>query len=91
MQSCSFCSISDTTEDSGTERLLPLPPDGGYGWVIVIASFLGNALVDGMCSLFGVFLPYFLNHFPAVSVGKMALAGSLMPCLFMTTGTKFLH
>ena len=65
---------------------MPLPPDGGYGWVIVAVSFLGNALVDGLCSTFGVFLPYFLVSFPGASVGKTALAGSLMPCLFMTAG-----
>ena len=55
--------------------------------MIVAVSFLGNALVDGLCSTFGVFLPYFLASFPGTSVGKTALAGSLMPCLFMTAGT----
>lgn len=69
-----------------SSRILPLPPDGGYGWVIVASSFLGNALVDGMCSAFGVFLPLFLDHFHGASVAKVALAGSLMPCLFLATG-----
>ena len=26
---------------------VPLPPDGGWGWVIVISSFLCNLILDG--------------------------------------------
>ena len=34
--------LDDTT-------LPPVPPDGGYGWVIMIASFFCNVIVDGVC------------------------------------------
>ncbi|VDL72221.1 unnamed protein product [Nippostrongylus brasiliensis] len=30
-----------------TVDLLPVPPDGGYGWVIVLAAFFSNLIVDG--------------------------------------------
>ena len=33
-------------DDSADENLAP---DGGYGWVIVMASFLTNMIVDGVC------------------------------------------
>lgn len=26
---------------------VPLPPDGGWGWVIVISSFMCNLILDG--------------------------------------------
>ena len=26
---------------------IPLPPDGGWGWVIVLSSFMCNLILDG--------------------------------------------
>ena len=26
---------------------VPLPPDGGWGWVVVISSFMCNLILDG--------------------------------------------
>ena len=40
-----------------TTELLVVPPDGGYGWVIIFASFLLLAIVEGCVSAFGVLLP----------------------------------
>ena len=31
---------------------VPLPPDGGWGWVIVISSFMCNLILDGAETLF---------------------------------------
>ncbi len=31
------------------ESLVPVPPDGGFGWVIMVASFFCNVIVDGVC------------------------------------------
>ncbi|KAJ5330344.1 hypothetical protein N7476_000127, partial [Penicillium atrosanguineum] len=39
-----------------------LPPDGGYGWVIVAAVAANNAHHWGIVSCYGVFLAYFLSH-----------------------------
>lgn len=33
-----------------------IPPDGGFGWVIVVASFLCQMLTDGTMYTFGIFL-----------------------------------
>ena len=38
------------------EEYIPTPPDGGWGWVVVFASLLGNFIVDGIAYGFGVFL-----------------------------------
>ncbi|CAG5122905.1 unnamed protein product [Candidula unifasciata] len=32
----------------------PTPPDGGWGWWVVLSSFLCNMIVDGVCISFGV-------------------------------------
>lgn len=37
--------------------LVPKPPDGGYGWVIVFAAFMCNFIYDGCMYGFGVILP----------------------------------
>lgn len=55
----------------------PSVPDGGYGWVIVFASFLCNFIVDGIGNSFGVFLPYYVAAF-GVSTGSVSWAGSLL-------------
>lgn len=89
--------ICNTTEDKSPvgsndpevlkpANYLALPPDGGFGWVIVAASFLINGLVDGLAAIFGVYQPEFLAWFGA-SRGKTALAGSLMAGTFLISGT----
>ena len=42
---------------------LPAPPDGGWGWVIVAASFLCNFVLDGIAYSFGVLLPPLVEYF----------------------------
>lgn len=36
--------------DDEMELMPPTPPDGGWGWVVVFASLMTNAIVDGMCT-----------------------------------------
>lgn len=50
--------------------------DGGYGWVIVFASFLVNMIADGITFSFGVFNVEFLKYF-GDSKGKTAWIGSI--------------
>ena len=61
--------------------------DGGYGWIVVLASFMCNFTVDGICYTFGLFLPFFMEEFQS---GKAitALAGSLLSGCYMTAGKK---
>ncbi|XP_044273179.1 monocarboxylate transporter 13-like [Varanus komodoensis] len=39
------------------------PPDGGWGWMIVLACFLQSALVFGVIRSFGVFFVEFMDYF----------------------------
>jgi MFS family permease len=55
------------------------PPNGGYGWVCVVASFFINAHTWGMNSSYGVFLAYYLanNTFPGATRIDYAFIGGL--------------
>lgn len=64
---------------------LPPPPDGGYGWVIVFASFFCNMVVDGIAYTFGVFLDEFVSYF-GEGKGKVAWVGSLLSGMYLTAG-----
>ncbi|XP_078526764.1 monocarboxylate transporter 13-like isoform X2 [Lissotriton helveticus] len=41
----------------------PEPPDGGWGWMIVLAGFMQTSLVFGVIRSFGVFFVEFVHHF----------------------------
>lgn len=60
-------------------------PDGGYGWVIVLASFLCNVIVDGIAYTFGLFFEEFVRHFDTTK-GKVALCGSLLNGCYLGAG-----
>ena len=64
---------------------LPLPPDGGYGWVVTFASFMVNVLVDGVCFSFGIFYLAFLENF-GESKSKTAWIGSALNGMYLSMG-----
>lgn len=46
----SSCNPVTTNNNTEEVRAIPIavePPDGGYGWVVVFASFMCNLTVDG--------------------------------------------
>lgn len=64
---------------------LPPPPDGGYGWVIVFASFMCNMIVDGIAYTFGVFLSEYVTYFGETE-GTVAWVGSLLSGMYLSAG-----
>ncbi|VDM47292.1 unnamed protein product [Toxocara canis] len=54
-----------------------LPPDGGYGWVVVFAAFMSNFIVDGICNSFGAFITTYQQYF-GQSKALVTLVGSLL-------------
>ncbi|KAG5678545.1 hypothetical protein PVAND_008212 [Polypedilum vanderplanki] len=75
----------DDDDDEFNYNELPPPPDGGYGWIIVIASFMCNMIVDGIAYTFGVFLNEFVKYFDE-GPGKVAWVGSLLSGMYLTAG-----
>lgn len=60
-------------------------PDGGWGWVIVFASFVCNVIVDGICFSFGIFAQEIIKSFDA-DHSKSALVGSLLVGCYLMAG-----
>ena len=53
-----------------------VPPDGGWGWVVVAASFLVNMIADGVTFSFGVLFVELQSEFAeskAVTAGVVSL------------------
>ncbi|CAH1278476.1 unnamed protein product [Diabrotica balteata] len=64
---------------------VPAPPDGGYGWVIVFASFISNMVVDGVGLSFGLILPYLVEEY-STTKGVAAWVGSVLAGAQMGAG-----
>ncbi|KAF2895374.1 hypothetical protein ILUMI_10798 [Ignelater luminosus] len=74
---------SETAE--AIETLIVVPPDGGWGWLVVLTSFICNFTADGTMYTFGLFV----NDI-SVSIGctqtQVALANSLMTGFYYLSG-----
>ena len=56
----------------------PPVPDGGWGWIVIIASFLIHVMADGAVYSYGVLVPYFLDEFPEATRANVGGIGSMM-------------
>nr|CAB3266118.1 monocarboxylate transporter 5-like [Phallusia mammillata] len=52
------------------------PPDGGWGWVVVVAVWIDNCLVIGMLKSLGVLFPEFRTYFQG-SAGAISWINSI--------------
>ncbi|XP_043261785.1 uncharacterized protein LOC122402773 isoform X1 [Colletes gigas] len=78
---------SSSSEDNTSFGQLcePTPPDGGWGWVVVAASFMVNLIADGITFSFGVIYVEFLNYF-GEGKSKTAWIGSLFMAMPLLSG-----
>ncbi|KAH8299534.1 hypothetical protein KR044_002490, partial [Drosophila immigrans] len=69
---------------SGTAFIyMAIPPDGGYGWLVLFLSFLAQLIVDGIVFSIGILLPYISEEFHVTSA-QVVLVGSVqIGCYFM--------
>jgi hypothetical protein len=56
-------SSSSSSSDEDEEFSEIQAPDGGWGWVVVFASFMVNMIADGITFSFGIFNVEFLKYF----------------------------
>jgi len=61
------------------------PPDGGWGWVVVFASFNCNMVLDGIAYSFGILLNSISKHF-GEGKGMISLVGSILAGVIMLVG-----
>lgn len=67
------------------EKTKPKIPDGGWGWLIVIACFIINMMSDGVSFTFGLLYIEFLHEFKA-SKSATSWIGSLFMALPLLAG-----
>lgn len=83
--SSSSSSLDDEEGSSSGQYSEARPPDGGWGWVVVFASFIINLIADGITFSFGVIYVEFLAYF-GEGKGKTAWIGSLFMAMPLLSG-----
>uniref|UniRef100_T1JMT4 Major facilitator superfamily (MFS) profile domain-containing protein n=1 Tax=Strigamia maritima TaxID=126957 RepID=T1JMT4_STRMM len=53
----------DTAASEEESGGLPTPPDGGWGWVVVLGSFMIHVIADGVTYTFGIFFIELANYY----------------------------
>ncbi|KAK9883265.1 hypothetical protein WA026_001450 [Henosepilachna vigintioctopunctata] len=82
----SLSSSSDSSSDSESlEYSEARPPDGGWGWVVVAASFMVNLIADGITFSFGVIFTEFVDYFNE-DRGTTAIVGGLFMAMPLLSG-----
>ena len=64
---------------------IPAPPDGGWGWVVCLASFLCNMILDGIAYSFGILLGPLVLYFDS-NRSTVSWVGSLLCGIYMASG-----
>ncbi|GFU21503.1 monocarboxylate transporter 14 [Nephila pilipes] len=72
-------------EEGDTTITITRPPDGGWGWMVVLGSFMCNVIVDGIIFSYGLFLPE-LSRDLNESKGTLAWVGSLLAGFYLIAG-----
>ena len=77
--------VSDEKNQDLKSEVYRVPPDGGWGWMVVLSSFLIHVIADGIVYSFGVFFVVFVEHFNS-GRGEIAWLGALQPAVTFTVG-----
>ena len=67
---------SNASSVSSSSSLPAVPPDGGWGWAVVFASFIAHCIADGCAFSFGIFYMTLKDSFNE-SDAKTSLVGSI--------------
>lgn len=63
----------------------PVPPDGGYAWIIALVSFGIHVIADGIAFTFGVLLGEFADYFQK-GQGRTSLVGAVLTAAYLMSG-----
>ncbi|CAH2980077.1 unnamed protein product [Chilo suppressalis] len=80
----SECDVEEETDISEKEMKVGIP-DGGWGWVVVMSSFIISMIADGISFSFGLLYIEFLEEFQA-SKSTTAWIGSLFIAVPLLSG-----
>jgi hypothetical protein len=80
---------SESEAKSEWDPNIPVPPDGGWGWMVVFGSFMIHVIADGIVYSFGIFYSEFLEYFES-GKGDTAWIASLMVGITYISGKPLL-
>lgn len=75
---------------AGGSLAIVVPPDGGWGWVVVLAAFYCNIVVDGIIYSFGMLMNDMVNTFHETE-SKITIVGSLLNGFYLIAGNNNLN
>ncbi|KRZ91324.1 Monocarboxylate transporter 12 [Trichinella sp. T8] len=67
------------------EDFVSVPPDGGWGWMIVLSCFFISIIADGSVFAFGILFPEWHSYFKCSTV-TVAWVGSLLSGTYLLVG-----
>lgn len=73
---------------TGGSLAIVVPPDGGWGWVVVFAAFYCNVVVDGIIYSFGMLMKDMVVTFDETE-SKITIVGSLLNGFYLIAGNIF--
>ena len=53
----------DSEDEELDDEQRVIPPDGGWGWMVVFSSFIIHIIADGIVYSFGIFFVEFVDYF----------------------------
>lgn len=71
--------------EASNRNLVVIPPDGGWGWVVVLAAFTSYFMSEGVICCFGIFLSEMAVTFNC-KISQMSLVGAIMTGCFCLSG-----
>lgn len=75
---------TETAIDAEINEFIPTPPDGGWGWLIVLSSFMNQFILDGICYAFGAYMLDYQEYFNSSAATTSALMSSLIGCYMLS-------
>ncbi|XP_057652584.1 uncharacterized protein LOC130891706 isoform X1 [Diorhabda carinulata] len=79
------CLVLPTNEANQIQHYVFIPPDGGWGWFIVVIAFIAYFLMDGVCYTFGIFLSEIADTFNT-ETSNVAMISSYMTGSYYLSG-----
>nr|XP_045596429.1 monocarboxylate transporter 14-like [Procambarus clarkii] len=64
--------------EGGSVKTMPTPPDGGWGWMVVFASFMIHVLADGFTYTFGIYFVQLMQYYDASAASTSWIASILV-------------
>nr|XP_022913330.1 monocarboxylate transporter 3-like [Onthophagus taurus] len=78
-------STKSIPKEEENEAYVAIPPDGGWGWVVVLGAFYIFCIADGALVSFGIFLNDVSKAFNCTN-SEIAIAGAVQTCCYCLAG-----